>query len=164
MKKELLKGFTMLMLVFVLALSTAVASATTVALANPQSANRVVADIPFEFSVGYKTMPAGEYSVRTMTTAGDALMIQSADGKSSALRLSEATERAKNRSHARLVFHKYGERYFLAEVWNGADRSGRQLLKSQEERAIEREFASILAASATAKNTYETVEVTASIQ
>ena len=158
MNKELLKGFTMLMLIVVLALATAVASA------NPQSVNSVVADIPFEFSVGYKTLPAGEYSVRTVTTAGDALMIQSADGKSSAVRLSEATERTKNKSHARLVFHRYGERYFLAEVWNGADRSGRQLLKSQEERAIERELASISAASATAKNTYETVEVIASIR
>ncbi len=158
MKKGLLKGFTMLMLIVVLALATAVASP------NPQSANRVVADIPFEFSVGYKTMPAGKYSVRTVTTAGDALMIQSADGKSSAVRLSQATERAKNKSHARLVFHKYGERYFLAEVWNGAGRSGRELLKSQEERAIERELASISAASATAMNTYETVEVIASIQ
>jgi hypothetical protein len=164
MKRELVKGFTMLMLIAVLALAATVASAATDASASQQSDNRVVADIPFEFSVGYKTMPAGKYSVRTVTTAGDALMIQSADGKSSALRLSEATERAKNKSHARLVFHKYGERYFLAEVWNGADRSGRQLLKSQEERAIERELASISSASATAQNTYETVEVVASIQ
>jgi hypothetical protein len=158
MKKELRKGFTMLMLIVVLSLATAVVSA------KPQSANRVVANIPFEFSVGYKTMAAGEYSVRTVSSAGDALMIQSAVGTSSAVRLSDATERAKDKSHARLVFHKYGDRYFLAEVWNGADRTGRQLLKSQEERAIERELASISAASATAKNAYETVEVMASIQ
>ncbi len=158
MKKDLLKGFTMLMLVVVLALATAVASA------NPQAAKRIVANIPFEFSVGYKTMAAGDYSVRAVNTEGNALMIQSADGKSSAVRLSDTTERARDKSHARLVFHKYGDRYFLAEVWNGADRTGRQLMKSQEERAIERELASISGASATAKNTYETVEVMASIQ
>jgi len=158
MKKELLKGFTMLMLVVVLALASAVASA------NPQAAKRIVASIPFEFSVGYKTMAAGDYSVRAVNTAGNALMIQSADGKSSAVRLSDATERARDKSHARLVFHKYGDRYFLAEVWNGADRSGRQLLKSEEERAIERELASIPAANATAKNSFETIEVMASIQ
>lgn len=158
MKKELLKGFTMLMLVVVLAL------ATTVASANPQAAKRIVASIPFEFSVGYKTMAAGDYSVRAVNTDGSALMIQSADGKSAAVRLSDGTERAKDKSHARLVFHKYGDRYFLAEVWNGSDRIGRQLLKSQEERAIERELASIPMASAAANNTYETVEVMASIQ
>jgi len=158
MKKELLKGFTMLMLIVVLALATAVASA------NAQSSNKVVADIPFEFSVGYKTLPAGEYSVQTVTSAGNALMIQSADGKTSALRLSDATERMKNKAHARLVFHRYGERYFLAEVWNGIDKTGRQLLKSQEESAIEREFASISAKSETPKNTYETVEVLAALR
>lgn len=158
MKKELLKGFTMLMLIVVLALATAVASA------NAQSANKVVADIPFEFSVGYKALPAGEYSVQTVTTAGNALMIQSADGNTSALRLSQETDRMKNSPHARLVFHRYGERYFLAEVWNGIDKSGRQLLKSQEESAIERELASIAAKSETAKNTYETIEVLAALR
>ena len=155
MKKELLKGFTMLLLVVVIALATAVASA------NAQSAKNVVADIPFEFSVGYKTMPAGEYSVRSIVSAGDALMIQSADAKVTALRQSEATTKMKNNNHARLVFHRYGERYFLAEVWNGADSAGRQLLKSQEERAIESELASISSQGQTAKSTFEIVEVAA---
>jgi hypothetical protein len=155
MKKELLKGVTMLLLIVVLALATAVASA------NAQSANKVVADIPFEFSVGYKTMTAGEYLVRSITSAGDALMIQSADGKVSALRQSEATAQTKNKTHARLVFHRYGERYFLAEVWNGTVRTGRQLFKSREERAIETEVASISSPGEMARNTFEIVEVVA---
>lgn len=158
MKRELLKGFTMLMLIVVIALATAVASA------NAQSSNKVVADVPFEFSVGYKALPAGEYSVQTVASSGNALLIRSADAKVSALRLSEATDRMKNKSHARLVFHRYGERYFLAEVWNGADTSGRQLLKSLEERAIERELASISSKSETAQTTYETVEVVATFR
>ena len=58
MKKQLLKGFTMLTLIAVIALASVVATAT----ANPQASSRVVANIPFEFSVGYKTMPAGEYT------------------------------------------------------------------------------------------------------
>jgi len=154
MKKELLKGFTMLMLVVALALATAVASV------NAQSANRIAADIPFDFSVGYKIMPAGGYTVKPVS-ASNALMIQTADGTMAAVRLSDVTERAKNIPHARLVFHRYGERYFLAEVWNGFDKTGRQLLKSQEESSLESELASISAKSETAKNTYETVEVLA---
>jgi hypothetical protein len=154
MKKELLKGFTMLMLVVALALATAVASA------NAQSANRIAADIPFDFSVGYKIMPAGGYTVKPVS-ASNALMIQTADGTMAAVRLSDETERAKNIPHARLVFHRYGERYFLAEVWNGFDKTGRQLLKSLEESSLESELASISAKSETAKNTYETVEVLA---
>jgi hypothetical protein len=153
MKKELLKGLTMMMVIVVIALPGAVVSAKA------QPSSKVVANIPFEFSVGYKTMPAGEYSVQTVSSAGNGLLIQSADGKISVLRLSDATENSKNKSHARLVFHRYGERYFLAEVWNGADSTGRQLTKSQEERAIERELPNI-ATNGDAKN-YEIVEVVA---
>ena len=120
MKRELLKGFTMLALVVVLTGATAVVSAQA------QSSSKVVADIPFEFSVGYKTMPAGAYSVRTILTARNALLIQSSDGRISAVRLCDATDRAKGKTNARLVFHRYGERYFLAEVWNGADPTGRR--------------------------------------
>jgi hypothetical protein len=158
MKKDFLKGFTMLMFVVVLALAAAFASAKA------QSSGRVIADIPFEFSVGYKIMPAGEYSAQTVTESGSALMIRSADGKLNAVRLSNPTERTKNNTHARLVFHRYGERYFLAEVWNGSDSTGRELLMSQEEKAIERELASIPANSETAKNTYERVEILAALR
>jgi hypothetical protein len=158
MQKELLKGFSMLVVILSLALATAVAAA------NAQSSNKVVADIPFEFSVGYKTMPAGEYGVKAVNSSGNALMIQSADGKLAAVRLSDVIERSKRNSHARLVFHRYGERYFLAEVWTGIDQTGRQLLKSQEERSIERELASIAANGESPKNTYETIEVVASLR
>ena len=160
MKRELLKGITMLSLLVTLALAAAVVSA------NAQSAPKVVADVPFEFSVGYKTMPAGQYSVQTIASADDGLLIRSTDGKSSALRLSEATERAKDKSQARLVFHRYGERYFLAQVWSGSNNIGRQLLKSQEESAIESELTIASAsdkahASDKAQALYETVEVLA---
>jgi hypothetical protein len=158
MKKELLKGFTMVLLVVVLALASAVASA------NAQSRNKVIADIPFEFNVGYKTMPAGEYLVEVVATAGNALMIQSANRTNSVVRLSEATDRATNRPHARLLFHRYGQQYFLAEVWNGLDNTGRQLLKSQEELALQIELASIAPHDSTTSNTYETVEVLASLR
>lgn len=160
MKRELLKGIAMLALMVTLAIATAVVSA------NAQSAQKVVADIPFEFNIGYKTMPAGEYSVQTIVSAGDGLLIQSADGKNSALRLSEATEKARDKSHARLVFHRYGDRYFLAQVWTGSNNTGRQLLKSQDETAVEREL-TIASASDNAHATdksqtlYETVEVLA---
>jgi hypothetical protein len=157
MKKNFLKGFTMLALVVAFALAAAVISANAQA-----NTSKVIANVPFEFSVGYKTMPAGEYSVQAIPSA-NGLMIQSADGKNSALRLSEATDQIKDKSHARLVFHRYGERYFLAEVWNGLDNTGRQLTKSGEERGVERELTiSSASENAHAPNLpYEIVEVAA---
>lgn len=153
MKKEILKGFTMLMLMVALALATAVISA------NAQSLNTVKANIRFEFVVGDKTLPAGEYFVKPVS-AGGALAIQSADGRNSVLRQSGPTERDRNKTHARLVFHRYGQNYFLAEVWNG-ESTGRQIAKSRQERAIERELASIPSKSDLAQGTYETIEVVA---
>lgn len=158
MKNELLKGFAMVMLVVALAMVTA--AATT----NAQSSHRVTADVPFEFSVGYKTMPAGQYKIQIITSANDAVLIQSEDGKQSALRLSEATTRAKDKSKVRLVFHRYGERYFLAQVWNGND-IGRELLKSQEEKAIARELQLASNGSSTeGRATFEIVEVVATLR
>ena len=150
MKKQILKGSTMVLLLVVLAFATAVASA------NAQSSNRVVADIPFEFVVGSETLPAGEY-VLTADSQDKALRIQSADAKNSTARITNSLEPRRNRTNARLVFHRYGERYFLTEVWSGADSIGRQLLKSRQERSAEIELASISSSEATAK----TVEVLA---
>ena len=41
----------------------------------------------------------------------------------------------------RLVFHRYGELYFLSEVWTLGDSSGRQLLKSRQEHALDKQRA-----------------------
>ena len=153
MKKNILKGFTMLMLLVSVALAAAVVSANAQLTA-------VKANIPFEFVVGDKTLPAGAYSVTTANTASDALIIQSADRKNSAVRLSNSMEEMKKNAHARLVFHRYGRNYFLAEVWNG-ESSGRDLTKSRQERAIERELASIPSRSDLAQSTYETIVVVA---
>jgi len=151
MKKNILKGFTMLMLLVAVALAAAVVSA------NAQS-NPIKANIPFEFVVGDKTLPAGTYIAKPATNGG-ALTIQSADGKNSAVRMTGPTEQ-KNKSRARMVFHRYGHNYFLAQVWNG-ENTGRELAKSKQERAVERELASIPSKSELAQSTYETIEVVA---
>ncbi len=136
MKKEIVKGLTMITLVIAIALATAVA-------ANAQSAKKVVADVPFAFVVGDETFSAGEYTLKATNAPDNGLMIQSANGKSEALRLTFPIEPKQNRRSARLVFHRYGQKYFLAEIWTGAGKVGRHLLKSRQERAIERELSTI---------------------
>jgi hypothetical protein len=156
MKKQMIKGLTMFMLIVALAFVTAVVSA------NGQSQS-VKADIPFEFAVGDKTLGLGEYAIKSATAGGDAMMIRSENAKSSALRLTNAIEDKRNVGQVKLVFHRYGERYFLAEVWAG-ESGGRELLKSRQERAIERELASIPAKGSSAQARYERVEVLATLQ
>jgi len=155
MKKQMIKGFTMFTLIVALALVTAVVSA------NGQS-QAVKADVPFEFAVGDKTLPSGEYAIRPATAGGAAMMIRSENTKNAALRLTNAIEDKRSVGQVKLVFHRYGERYFLAEVWTGE--SGRELLKSTQERAIERELASIPSKGGSARARYERVEILATLQ
>ena len=154
MKKDMLKGFTIFTLMVALAIVTAVVSA------NAQSRNKVLANIPFEFVVGDKTLEAGAYAVRSATSEGETLLIQGTENGMSAMRMSDPTNQTKSRTHARLVFHRYGQSYFLAEVWDG-EQIGRRLAKSKQERAIERELASIPSKSDLAQSTYVTIEVVA---
>ena len=153
MKKQVVKGITMLTIIVAIALGTAVVSA------NAQSARTVISNVPFEFVVGDTTLPAGEY--RITRALGNALTIQTGEAKGSASRLTNEIEPRANKRHARLVFHRYGERYFLAEVWSGADSMGRQLLKSRQERAIERENSSLASKTEQAECGYAIVEVAA---
>ncbi len=162
MKKEFLKGLTMLLAILVVAFATAVAANAQVSrVASNETSNNLMVVIPFEFTLDYKTMPAGEYLVQTLGTAGNGLLIQSIDGKTSAFRPSEAIEQERNRDNARLVFHRYGDRYFLSQVWCGGDSAGRQLMKSRDELEMEREVASINSKSEQAQSSYAVIELAA---
>ena len=155
MKKELLKGFTMLMLLVAVAFATAVVSA------NAQSNRKVVADIPFEFVAGNQTMSAGKYAFARETAPENALVIRKDDVKTLGLLMTSGIPPKSGETNARLIFHRYGERYFLVEVWSGANETGRQLAKSHQERAIESELASISSKSEWALSRCEIVEVVA---
>ena len=152
MKRKLLKGFSMLFLLLTVAFATAVASV------NAQSTQRVSAHIPFDFIAGDKTLPAGEYIANSTDGSGSALRIQNATTGEGAFRLSNSIEPRRNKTEARMVFHKYGQTYFLAEVWSGGTGAGRQLIQSKRERAMNRELGSI------AQRKYETVELVAVVR
>jgi hypothetical protein len=152
MSSRILKSLTMLALVVGLAL------AATLVSANGQSTAVVTANIPFDFIVGNKTLPAGTYAVNSVTSDRKGLSIRSREGKSSALVLTQdAVEKSKKRT-ARMVFHRYGNQYFLAAIWSG-DSSGRQLMETAKERSLRRELAAIASKSDSVKASYEIVEV-----
>ena len=153
MGKEILKGFTMLTLVLGLAFVSAVVSA------NGQ-AKQVRANIPFQFVVGDKSLPAGEYVVKPFTNSR-VLNIGNRDSHRSALRMTSEIIGNPSSENARLVFHRYGNRYFLAEVWMG-EQKGSQLTKSREERALERELATLASKSGSKGQTFESIAIAAS--
>ena len=152
MKKHILKG------VSILTLLVAVAFVTAVAPANGQSVT-LRANVPFEFSVGDKTLASGEYRVTRM--GPDAMTIA---GRETAIRLSIAIESNKVPEQGKLVFHRYGENYFLSEVWTAGDSTGRKLLKSKQERRIEEQLARTFSKSELAQSAYEVVEIVAMVR
>jgi hypothetical protein len=151
MKRQIAKGLTMLMLVVGLAFASA-------AIANGQG-NHLTAQIPFDFIVAEKTLSSGQYQVRSETGSG-VIVIRDAGGKNSLMRLTnQASSRPGRDMGAKLVFHRYGNSYFLSQVWmNG---SGRELARSKQERAAERELKAIAAYHGDTKPVYEVVELIA---
>ena len=91
-------------------------------------------NIPFAFSVEDHSLPAGEYLVLTVTPERS-IRIVSADGKHSAI-VNTLPNYAKSPSeNSRMVFHRYGNEYFLAQVWTGGQNVARNPISSK--RAME---------------------------
>jgi hypothetical protein len=124
--------------VSLLALSLLV-SALAVAPASAKSVSNLRAQVPFDYHVGDKLISAGDCIITAMTDNEAALRIRSADCDESATILTNAKQAKTNaKSSPRLVFHRYGDQYFLAAVW-GLDGMGRALPESNRERSLRRE-------------------------
>ena len=101
-----------------------------------------VANIPFQYSVGQNTLPAGQYNLTCLNAEHRLLRIRSTDGKASAVMLMDSVT-GKAQGHGKFVFHRYGSRYFFAQVWVGGSGAGLETPKSRAERIVERDLAGI---------------------
>ncbi len=137
MKKQVLKIFSML--------SLAVTLAVAAVYANP--AGRLKANIPFDFSVGNETLPAGVYTVAPMTMSG-VLRIRREDGREAVLIQTHGVQARREQDQTKLVFRRYGDQYFLAQVWTAGDSNGRELGKSRTERELIKSGSKYLAQNA----------------
>ena len=105
-----------------------------------QSANGVRAEVPFDFIVGNKTLPAGKIIARRMTSAEAGPMeISNLEDGQMALRIGRRMSGTDYSERGKLVFHRYGNRHYLAEVWIPGYKAI-QVIKSNSERALENEL------------------------
>jgi hypothetical protein len=94
--------------------------------------------IPFAFQAGNHTMPAGEYRVKSLNdVTGTVQRLCQVDGDAVMTVLTISVETRNGNPSPQLVFHRYGETYFLAQIWTGFQ--GRQLSRSNREKEIARE-------------------------
>lgn len=100
--------------------------------------NVVSADVPFPFMVRDMRCPAGEYNF--LRTAGDpsrvVVMRNAGTGESILLLVSFLDTNHSLKAQAKLVFNRYGDRYFLREIHEGGGlRAG--LMAGEEERQLQ---------------------------
>ena len=135
MKKDVLNGLTKIGLLAVVMIVAASASVKAQSLQYKLTAN-----VPFDFTVSDKKLPAGKYSIsRAQTSNGDlVLQIVSADGQKNISRLTIPVITHKPMNQGTLVFNRYGNDYYLSEVWPAGGSTGRELLKSRTERELAR--------------------------
>ena len=88
-------------------------------------------NIPFDFYAGTAKLKAGAYQIKRMSD--NLVAIRSADGKTTALVNAPLTIGARDsKSGRRLVFNKYGDQFFVSQIWLDVE-SGRQVIPSKEE-------------------------------
>lgn len=162
MKKQLVNVLTRIGFLSMIALVTAVGSAQGQSLAY-----QIRANIPFDFIVADKKLPAGEYSIgRAQQETGDTfLRISSIDGRATAIRLTIPVQALDAKDDGTLVFRRYGDQYFLFQVWPAGSTTGRTLSKSRGEREIERNLPANSPAGKMARNVMvETVSIAGRLQ
>jgi hypothetical protein len=102
--------------------------------------------IPFDFDVGGKTLPAGEYYLqRSMDNSRVVTQICNRD-KTLRIYLPQTHPvqdlEVQLDSKSKLVFNRYGDQFFLSQVWVLERRIGEELPKNAKERHLQREMAS----------------------
>jgi hypothetical protein len=140
-----IKGERMKNNVFGVVISFCLLTLATAATANAQEPDQVLrARIPFGFSVVGRTLPAGEYEVRRINGSPEVLMIskRSRHEHEHAIFRTEPLEARRTPNRGEIVFHRYGDRYFLSEVLTEGEQTGRELAPTREERSLRRELAS----------------------
>ena len=118
-------------------------------------ANRARFNVPFDFVFGEKKLAAGKYSIgRTLSNSDDTMLtIADGDGRAKGVLLSNTVIKTRAQTKALLVFHRYGEQYFLVQVWAAGATSGRQFPQSKTERDAQKQLASNGSANKVAMNT-----------
>jgi hypothetical protein len=98
-------------------------------------------DIPFSFHLRGEILPSGNYVVRRLSEGPAVLEIQSRRGQDTVIFDTFPVVARNTPGDSELVFHRYGNQYFLEEVFTGGNDTGRELPPSRSERSLKREVA-----------------------
>src|SRR5580658_10661527 len=101
-----------------------------------QAQQSMAVNVPFDFVAGNKTLPAGEYTVKISTPTHSLILVSRKDSTASAFINTNAAVSSTPQAESKLIFNRYGDRYFLSQVWQQGYAQGRQLMKSSREKEL----------------------------
>src|SRR5258708_20632723 len=105
--------------------------------ASAQIIGNLEVNIPFQFHAGNAKLPAGKYLIRMLDNSDLTIMeISSLDGSTSALFQVQDAEANSTPAKSELIFNKYGNRYFLAKLFDEGNANCSQVSKSNYAKKI----------------------------
>jgi hypothetical protein len=131
MKEETMQYLLKPMLLVVI---TTLGAALTIVPAHAQSGSRVLANIPFEFSVGNTTLKAGNYTIEQLQSG--IVAFSGEDEKEHQFALTVPGDSDKQNQESHLVFIRYGSEAFLKKIVLSGDENCRELPESSRERQL----------------------------
>ncbi len=91
------------------------------------------ADVPFAFHVGDTALPAGDYQI---SEARGLLNFRQTKGKLNIFHLVTPASRPGTTPDAKLKFTRYGDEYYLTNLWNAGSKEGLAVPPSKGQKAL----------------------------
>ncbi len=129
MKKQILNYVAAISFLFVLSAVSAFAQSPT-----------FKANVPFDFQVNGKTMTAGEYIIAEPVSPRGTIMIRGGQQFSAAVAIFKTIEAKKPANATQLVFRRYGNEYFLAQMQVNHQSTAMELPTTKAERNLVKEL------------------------
>ena len=107
-----------------------------------QSNSHIRVNIPFDFAAGKTQLKAGEYIVRS-SSESILVLRRISDGTDTFVFTPNKLHRPETNLSAKLVFHRYGSEYFLAEAWTSRNTIGRLVNETSAERRLAGQLARV---------------------
>ncbi len=119
------------MRLFRMSLCAAVLAAASGSMGQTRPGDTVV-NVPFAFLVDGQTLPAGHYIVAIT----DVHHVRISNSQNAGLYVATHGALRTNSDGSKLVFHRYGDTYFLSAVWVTGNTTGQELARSRAEREL----------------------------
>ena len=130
---------------FLLLVAIAVFATVFTTNASGQTGKTTTSNIKFDFQIGDRIYPAGEYRIESFSRQSDKILVirNVRDANKTQIILANHSNAAKGQT-PRLVFLKDGERYFLTQIFLDSGEWGYSITPSRRQRESEKDLASRL--------------------